>query len=73
MRRVQIGDSLLWCHVSVDDNHRRTSTDSSFLSGGSNVVMGFVQERKFAAKFTAVVSSNSFLIAAVWKEACVEA
>lgn len=69
MRQRQIGDSLLWHHVGVDDDHHRARTDSVFLSSGCNVVRSFVQERKFVAKFTAVVSSDSILIAAVWKGA----
>ena len=69
MRRRQIGDSFLWRHVRVDDDHRRARNDSVFLFGGCNVLRSFVQERKFVAKFTAVVSSISVLIAAVWRGA----
>lgn len=50
---------MLWRHVRVDDDHR------VFVFGGCNVV----QERKFVAKFMAAVSSNSILIAAVWRQA----
>jgi len=63
MRHEQIGDSLLWRHVRVNDNHYRVGTDSGFQPGGCNVVRSFVQERKFVARFTAVVSSNYLLIA----------
>lgn len=33
---------------------------------GCDVVRSFVQERKFVAKFMAVVSSDSILISVVW-------
>lgn len=69
MRRRQIGDSLLWRHVRVDDDRRRAAS----LSGCCNVARSFVQERKFVAKFTAAVSSDSILIAAVWNGAWAEA
>lgn len=55
--------------LTVDEAHRRAGTDSVFLSGGCNVVRSFVQESKFVAKFTTVVSSDAILIAAVWNGA----
>lgn len=55
--------------LTVDGAHRRAGTDSVFLSGGCNVVRSFVQESKFVAKFTTVVSSDAILIAAVWNGA----
>ncbi len=53
----------------VDGDRRRASTDSVFLSGDCDVVRSFVQEGKFVARFTTVVSSDSSLIAAVWNGA----
>lgn len=69
MRLGEIGDSLLWRHVRTEDGHHLARTDSVFLCGGCTVVRRFVQEGKFVAKFTAVVSSNSIVIDAVWREA----
>lgn len=57
----------MWHH----DDHRRARTKYGFVSVGCEKLCA--GERKFVAKFTAVVSSDSFLIAAVWKEACVAA
>lgn len=66
---------MLWRHVRADDGHCRASTDSclSVLCGGGNVARSSVRERKFVAKFTSAVSSDSTLIAAVWNGAGVEA
>lgn len=71
MRRRQIGDSLLWRHFRKDDDHRSAGAESGFQSGGCNVLRSFVQKGQFVGKFTAAVSSNSILIAVVWKRGSV--
>lgn len=61
MRREQIGVSLLWRPVSMGGDRHSARTGSSFLSA-----------RKCGCKRSTSVSSNSTLIAAVWRRADAE-